>query len=275
MAGLIGCGGASEIASGEPDARPFRDAEVSTGGEGLDATLSDADATLPFEGAAPDSGSEDATLLQDATLPQDSAFGDVDEDSQDVRSLDAGDGALVDAGTPLDGASDATREGEVAEDAEAAADGLPSTAPCLTGGHVLSVEGDPGSFFFTGTQTDALGSVWAVEAEEYYAVFDGALIEVEPPPSADAGGSWFLDFNTWNAMIPMKTGVVYDIATVSNSISFGYTRTCSSAAGSFRVDEMEAPDASVGGVSMLLGFTAAFAITCDGYPGALRGCVHF
>ena len=241
----------------------------------LDASLSDAseasdaDATLSFEGEAPDSGSEDATALRD------SAFGDVDEDSQVARSLDAGDSALVDAGTPLDGASEAAQDGEAAGGAEASADGLPSTAPCLTGGHVLSVEGDPGSFFFTGTQTDALGSVWAVEAEEYYAVFDGALIEVKPPPSADAGGSWFLDFNTWNAMIPMKTGVVYDIATVSNSTSFGYTRTCSSAAGSFRVDEMEAPDASVGGVSMLLGFTAAFAVTCDGYPGVLRGCVHF
>ena len=231
----------------------------SVDGEADDASTRDANATLPLDGSTSDARSlRDASAgsIPDAGSPRDATREDAS-------------GGPVDAAGPIDAPGDVVEGNE-------ASDGLPSTAPCLTGGHVLSVEGDPGSFFFTGTQTDAVGSSWAVEAEEYYALFDGALIEVAPPPSADAGGAgWFLDFNTWNAMTRLQTGVVYDVATVSTAGSFGYGRTCTAATGTFRVDDFEAPDARIGGVSMLLGFTAAFAIECDGYPGVLRGCVHF
>ena len=268
LVAMAGCVGTLAPSPGAPDAGEVGRGSVDAAADAFDfdggsssdgafAGALDADATLPFEGSAPDAGAA-----------VDAQVGDRDADAS-AETLPT-DGSMPDGGSPPDGTPGDT------EDASADADGLPSTAPCLTGGHVLSVEGDPGSIFFTGVQTDALGSSWAVEAEEYYALFDGALIEVTPPPSADAGGAgWFLNFNTWNTMTRMQTGIVYDVATVANSDSFGYTRTCASAGGSFRVDEFDAPDASIGGVSMLIGFTAAFAITCDGYPGVLRGCVHF
>jgi hypothetical protein len=194
------------------------------------------------------------------------------------QDAESGAGAAVDA--TVDSGPDA-----LAVDAAADSDGptlgpddLPSTDVCLTGGHVLWVQGDPGCFWFAGTQNDGVGSYWSVEAEEYYATYDGALLEVKPPASADAGAaSWYFNFNTWNMKTPMTTGVVYDALAVTGGYFVGYAQTCTTAYGSFRVDEFRATggDAAVGGVSTLLGFTAAFSVTCDGTPGVLRGCIHF
>jgi hypothetical protein len=148
---------------------------------------------------------------------------------------------------------------------------LPSTAPCLTGGHALWVEGDPGCFWFVGSQLDSAGSSFFIEAEAYYATYDGALIEVSVP-GAVAG--WHINFNTWNAMGPMQTGAVYDALSVMSADSVAYDRTCPLAGGRFRVDEFSGSVPKPAIVGPLYSFTAAFAFTCAG-SGVLRGCVHF
>ncbi len=260
---LCACGGA--VQSGETS----RDAQA------LDA--------IAAEAVAPDATVADAT----------SSSGDPDaaDAASSWRPLvtgDALDGATF-AETVRDARADSVIPGDTDAPADATADDgsagsdspaigtndLPSTAECLTGGHVLWVQGDPGCFWFTGTQRDAIGSSWSVEAEDYYApTYDGALLEVGPP---DAGGAgWMFNFNTMNVKQPMNTGVVYDVLAVNAMTMVGYVRTCTTAYGNFRVDELRAVGGTDGGgIGMLLSFTAAFSVTCDGYPGVLRGCVHF
>jgi hypothetical protein len=220
----------------------------------------------PFPDAMPVSGAADATSALDA--PHNTA-------------LDAG--ADASAGTD---AALASRDATTADDAytwsdgpAVGTDGLPSTAECLTGGHVLWVQGDPGCFWFTGTQRYALGSSWFVEAERYYATYDGAYLVVGVPASTQSGGGdgWRLNFNTWNVKQPMRTGVVYDALAVTGQNPASYNmQTCASAYGTFRVDEFRAVGGTdTSGIGMLLSFTAAFSLTCKDSTGVLRGCVHF
>src|SRR5580700_6789571 len=212
---LAACGGDLSASSSHPDASSLPPA--------LDASATEVvDANSPPESAAPSGAGADVTTEPGAG-----------------GSLVDGSPEAGDAATFLDARGD--------DEGSEGMDGLPSTAECLTGGHVLWVEGDPGCFWFAGTQLDSLGSSWSVEAEAYYAVYDGALLEVQPPASADAGGSWYFNFNTWNLREPMQTGVVYDALAASGSYLVGYVRTCSSAYGSFRVDEFNATGVEDGG----------------------------
>jgi hypothetical protein len=251
MAVAVGCGGATELSTSERDVR--------TGDDGS------GNPTDPFDGTAGDDGvaSDAGPSVQPTQVPSPGTVPDASPgDEHEPIALDA----------------NATDSADVpGQDSGPEAGALPSTAPCLTGGHVLKVEGDPGCFWFSGTQYDALGSSWAVEAEAYFATYDGASIQVLPPASAQSGGpGWFLNFNTWNAREPMQTGVVYDVGMVSNGGSFGYASTCVSASGSFRVDDFRATGGTGSPeIGMLLSFTAAFSIACDGSPGVLRGCIHF
>jgi hypothetical protein len=222
-------------------------------------------ATGGSTGVSSSSSSEDGHLASEG--PADASGGQADGTA-------ASDGSpSVDATSPGD---DATATDAAASDDPQEADGvgdmgLPSTAPCLTGGHVLWVQGDPGNVLFSGTQTYAAGTSWLVEAEAYYATYDGAYVVVGLP----GGGGWYFSFNTWGLKQPMQTGVRYDASdTGSGSELVRYLRTCMTQTGSFEVEDFSA-EGGEGGIGTLLSITASFSVTCDNSPGAVRGCFHY
>jgi hypothetical protein len=87
------------------------------------------------------------------------------------------------------------------------------------------------------------------------------------------GPRWSFNFTTWTLGTAMQTGVIYDAVDGSEPV-VGYAQSCNTTLGDFRVDEMSATGGD-GGIGTLESFTAAFTFTCDGSPGALRGCVHY
>jgi len=221
-------------------------ASVADSGSGSDATLTDAQES--------DGSPGDAVADESATTLQDSAPID----------------ASLDEGAPPEASTDGSAPPEASTDDA----GLPSSAACSTGGHVFWVHGDPGCPWFAGTETDGLGSAFAVEAEAYYATYDGALVQVTPAEGGSADW-WSINFNTWKTKQAMVTGVVYDVAAVNESEIVQHGTGCpGNVSGHFRVDEYEALGDN-GGIGTLLGFTAVFVFKCENVVGELHGCVHF
>ena len=122
-----------------------------------------------------------------------------------------------------------------------------------------------------------------MQAENYYATYDGALVTVAPPGDPVGDNSWHLEFNTWPSGQAMQTGVTYPVHYDSTSTSsqaymlIGYTWTCGNLTGAFHVDEFTAQlGTAEQGIDTLTTFTASFAAVCDqGKTGVLRGCVHY
>ncbi|MGO8996409.1 MAG: hypothetical protein ACLQVI_24100 [Polyangiaceae bacterium] len=214
-------------------------------------------------------------------------------DSSSPVVLDAGpatDASLptIDSGVPFD-ATAADAPEEAAADSGSASDGaLPSTAACLTGGNVLWVDGDPDvwPWWFAGTQTVAAGSTWAVQAENYYATYDGAILEVYLPGASPGDPFWYFEFNTWGTGAAMEAGATYSNVSTpppgarvipSGDFSIGYAATCAILSGTFQVEEFTAsPGTQEQGIDTLLTFTAAFSAVCEQTElGVLRGCIHY
>ncbi len=84
--------------------------------------------------------------------------------------------------------------------------GLPSTAPCLTGGNVMWLQATSPSFWYTGTETLGNDAMWAAEAYAYYFVWDGTYLQAEAADAA-IGERWTLSFNTWNLDAGVRTGL--------------------------------------------------------------------
>ncbi len=216
-----------------------------TGEAGLDAAnvlpSEDADANPPEEAAssdvahAADVATVDAGADVEASLAHDapSEEGSPSTDGEAGALDGAMEAAIVDAG-PDRANQDAT-------------DGLPSTAPCLTGGNVLYVNGGSGSFWLTGAQTVSTGSTWAVAAQNYSAKYDGALIEVHLPNSQSTDPWWYIAFDTSNFSQAVQLGTVYTNAAPYSAtagaagLTIGYAQTCGSlGVGSFRIDQLVA-----------------------------------
>jgi hypothetical protein len=161
-------------------------------------------------------------------------------------------------------------------------DELPSTAPCLVGGNVFWLDAEPGALgWTTGGQTLTSSSGWAVGAYADVRTYDGVLIEVHPAGSMLGAPFWYLDLDTSQIMQVIETGMTYENAHPSGTggvpdvpgLTLGYKDTCGSGIGSFRIDTLSAEgDASV---DTLLEVTVAFAAHCDGWPGVIKGCVHY
>jgi hypothetical protein len=170
----------------------------------------DAAFDVAAEGAPPGDAAGDGaevSAMDGAAAPHDSGGDAGPERDATLADVDVGDSSpadgTADAGTET-GATDAwvqdVAEQDVAEQEaalpeaeppEASTDdaGLPSAQACLTGGHVFWVHGDPGCPWFVGTETFGIGSAFAVEAEAYYATYDGALVQVSGV-QGDASDWW-------------------------------------------------------------------------------------
>lgn len=250
------------------------------GAPGVDAAdvLASEDVASPPEAAALDVVDVADVALVDGAAAVDGSLAHDAPSEEGSPSTDSAAGGEAGA---IDGATDAAIV-EAGPDAAAqdATVGLPSTAPCLTGGNVLYVNGGSGSFWFAGTQTDSTGSTWAVSAQNYTAKYDGALIEVHLPGSQSTDPWWYIGFDTSNFSQAVQLGTVYTNAAPYSAtagaagLTIGYAQTCgSSGVGTFRIDQLVAQgDASE---DTLIAFTAAFSATCAGNPVPLQGCVHY
>lgn len=206
----------------------------------------------------------------DATLDSSSADASAsDVDVEDAPPVDA----ALDAG-PC-GVDHHVSHGVCLAD-DASAD-LPSVEACVDAGNVLWVDGDPGAYIYTGT-SDLVNGSWAVGSESYGAPDNGALLEAHYANSASVDPWWFLLFRDGPSLAP---GVVYHASSASSAnpgleIQFGSngcyagaTQYFNPGEGAFRIDELDAGDAS------LNAFSGAFWILCDKASGVLRGCLRY
>jgi hypothetical protein len=166
--------------------------------------------------------------------------------------------------------------------------GLPSSAACLTGGNVLWVDGDPDSWWFVGQETITSSGGWGSQADNYYATYDGVIVEaaLTANPTPDR---WYFQLNTWGTGKPMVAGTTYSnapnppagtAAIPSDDFVIGYGWTCGMVVGTFRIEEFTAaPGDSGANSNQLLSFTAVFSAVCDRvnptHLGVLRGCIHY
>jgi hypothetical protein len=214
-------------------------------------------------------------------------------DSSPFDPVDAG--GLIDTSTPSSDSGapfDATvpdASDDAGTDSGSESDGaLPSTAACLTGGNVLWVDGDPTvwPWWLVGVQTVSVGSTWNVQAENYYATYDGAILEVRLAGSSPGDPFWYFEFNTWGTGGPMEAGVTYSNSSnppagatpiQNGDFSIGYAATCAILSGTFHVQEFTAsPGTEEQGIDNLLTFTATFSAVCEQTEvGVLRGCIHY
>jgi hypothetical protein len=213
--------------------------------------------------AAPRDASVDVTVMSTETGTLDE--GGLDEPDETAFN-DATDVAITDTSNDIP---------------EGAVDELPSTAPCLVGGNVFWLDSEPGALgWTTGVQTLTSSSGWAVGTYAYVHTYDGVIIEVHPAGSMLGAPFWYLDLDTSQIMQAIETGMTYENADPSTpgvfdvpGLTLGYAQTCASGIGSFRVDTLSATgDADV---DTLLEVTVAFAAHCDGWPGIIKGCVHY
>jgi hypothetical protein len=166
---------------------------------------------------------------------------------------------------------------------------LPSPAACLTGGNVLWVDGDVGSWWLDGTQTVSSKSVWLGYADSFYATFGEVTLSILGSPGV---ADWDVSFNTWTASstapgaitaTPLQVGIVYPVrySNFTQQIAItGPTGLCNPVEGAFRLDEFTAQnDPNVAAAEQpLLTLTAVFYVSCENSPvpsAVLRGCVHF
>lgn len=175
--------------------------------------------------------------------------------------------------TPDAGAQSSDQD---APDADAAKpEGPASVAPCMTGGNVLYVDGDPTDPVHPGQETIAGAATTFVNAAPTSHAFTTRLW-TEFVPAAPNLKHWELIFSTDKLSTPISTGV-YASAQRHTTGGAGhpglfisnYDLGCSGAlTGSFEIVEltMNGPDVT--------SFTASFEQQCAGMTGALRGCVH-
>jgi hypothetical protein len=146
-----------------------------------------------------------------------------------------------------------------------------SDAPCLVGGDVLFLDGDPGDYIFAGMETITQGT-WT---------WDGSQSEVHiavTPSDTSQGFWWNLYFDSSLLNNPTLVDQVYQNAQgwpyetpghPGLGVS-GYGVGCYAAAGQFQIEDIRWSNSG-----LLTSFTATFEHHCDGSTAALRGCVHY
>ena len=261
-----GTGGTSEAGGPTVDAA-----------DALSSGIDGADLSEEPEGAVFDAADVADVTVFDAPNVE----GSLAHDAPSEVGLPPIDAAAEGEAGPVDAAMDAEAALEDVTPDRGAQDaaGDLSTAPCLTGGNVLYVNGGSGSFWLTGAQTDSTGSTWAVSAQNYTAKYDGALVEVHLPGSQSSDPWWYIAFDTSNFSQAVQLGTVYTGAAPFSAtagaagLTIGYAQTCGTGVGSFRIDQLVATgDASE---DTLVELTAAFSATCEANSVPLRGCIHY
>jgi hypothetical protein len=141
-----------------------------------------------------------------------------------------------------------------------------SAAPCLTGGSVVHLQGDPGAFVFSGVETDQMTS-WSP------ANLDPNTFWYQAFP-----GYWVFAFSSEQLGKPLAVGR-YDNAMrhpleASGHGGFdisGNGRGCNTERGWFEILSISGGPAN-GDFTEL---TAIFEHHCEGETPALRGCLHY
>ena len=147
--------------------------------------------------------------------------------------------------------------------------GVGSDAPCLVGGDVLFLNGDPGDYIHPGMETFSNGS-WSFTGGARTTTV-GAT-----PPNGTVGSGYQVTFSTAGLDADLAPQV-YVGATRAPFASTGPGleisgdgRGCNTLTGSFQIEAMSVDD---GGA--LTAITATFEQHCEGASAALRGCVHY
>lgn len=144
-----------------------------------------------------------------------------------------------------------------------------SAAPCLVGGNVLYLNGEPGDLVHPGVETLQQGQ-WSAEASSTHV---GISYNGLSP-----GVFWTLDFSSEQLPgSPPLTAQIYPNATrwpfeapgePGESIN-GNGVGCNTYTGQFQIKEITFE------AGTLKTFTASFQESCDNLGPLLRGCVHF
>jgi hypothetical protein len=143
-----------------------------------------------------------------------------------------------------------------------------SAAPCLTGGSVVHLDGDPGAYIFSGSETDQVTTWSPINGN---ANNDTFWFECSP-------GGWMIAFSSRQLGHPLAVGR-YDNAMRFPFESSGHPgldisgngRGCNTETGWFEIESISGGPANSGFTEL----TATFEQHCEGAAPALRGCVHF
>lgn len=186
--------------------------------------------------------------------------------------LDGGSHHQVDLAAPRDGAVDDFAVADLAALRDLTVDlGNPvSSSPCLTGGSVVYVDGDPGDYIHPGPETFAVSAWTAINS----GTADTFLYETNPNSIA---GIWDFAFSSLNLGQPLAVGR-YDNATGYPGAAgtpvlqiIGGGRACRILSGWFEIESI-AGGPNNGSFTEL---TATFEQHCENAAAALRGCIHF
>ena len=150
-----------------------------------------------------------------------------------------------------------------------------SAAPCLTGGGIIYLDGDPDDYVHPGFETiHTQPSQWVsfTPFYEYGDTFDQSWNQ-----GLGMAVFWDIAFSSHELGLPLTVGrydnaeryPVEDPGHPGLQI-FGDTNGCNTVTGWFEIEEISIPD---GGSARSL--TATFEQHCEGAAPALRGCVHY
>ena len=146
-----------------------------------------------------------------------------------------------------------------------------SAAPCLTGGSIAYLDGDPADWIHPGAEVIRVAS-WFPRSK------DNDTFWYESPHKGDGSGGWTFGFSALEIGQPLAVGH-YDNAMAIGSVMpgrpglsiSGDSRICSNIDGWFEIESIAG--GPINGTYTEL--TATFEQHCSGLAGALRGCVHF
>jgi hypothetical protein len=148
----------------------------------------------------------------------------------------------------------------------------PSTAPCLTGGSVIYLDGDPGDYIHSGIETinvDHWSALNSGSSNTFWYQWDNA---------SNGGEWWSFAFSSVQLGAPLAIGR-YDNATRYPFETAGHPgldvsgsgRGCNISSGWFQIFSI-AGGPNNGSFTEL---TATFEQHCEDGTAALRGCIHY
>ena len=145
-------------------------------------------------------------------------------------------------------------------------------APCLVGGNVLYVNGEPDDFVHPGEAT-YLDAVWTNTSDPFRAIY---FVD----PSDQLESDWFVELTSMPTGEPLAIGVYEDAEKFDNGPvgsqpgidigNFGGAGApCQTVTGRFEVFDIEVTGDTI------TRFTATFEQRCEPATGVMRGCVHY
>jgi hypothetical protein len=145
-------------------------------------------------------------------------------------------------------------------------------APCLTGGNVLYLDGDPGDYIHPGVVT-ITAATWSPSLSPATAP---STVSIHLVPTSSSQGQWWdADFSSAKLgqplMLQTYTGaqrLPFAAAGAPGLEVTGDGRGCNTIVGTFTIRDLQVSSGS------LTSFTASFVQHCEGGSTALRGCVH-